>query len=451
MTIPWRHQVEALEFVKAKPGSMLAMDMGTGKSRVAIDLIKEHGYRRTLILCPLSIVSGVWPGQFETHDGTVSVLPLDNFPARPYRSQSAADRKAYVVTKALEQDEPLAVVVNYESAYRGFLGKTLMDTPWDLLVMDESHRIKSPGGVVSRFCSRLSDRIPQRLALTGTPMPHSPMDIYAQFRALDKSVYGTSNTKFKSRYAILGGFSNHQVVAFQNLDELQAKFQSLSYRVTIDEVMDLPETLDIYNYCELSPKARQVYHNLEEDFIADLEEGRITAANALARLLRLQQITSGFARSEDGSDIGLDTGKTRLLRDILEGIGSEPVVVFCRFRYDLAAIADIARELSLPVWEISGRTKELDQWQANGGVLAVQIQAGGLGLDLTQARYAMYYSLGFSLGDYLQSRARLHRPGQKDSVRYIHLMARDSVDEKVISALHKRQDVINSILEGGLR
>ena len=81
------------------------------------------------------------------------------------------------------------------------------------------------------------------------------------------------------------------------------------------------------------------------------------------------------------------------------------------------------------------------------GVLAVQIQAGGLGLDLTLARYAIYYSLGFSLGDYSQSMARLHRPGQTHPVEYIHIVASGTVDETVMDALARREAVIETILK----
>ena len=100
-----------------------------------------------------------------------------------------------------------------------------------------------------------------------------------------------------------------------------------------------------------------------------------------------------------------------------------------------------------PHFEISGRVKSLEEWNQRGGVLAVQIQAGGLGLDLTAARYCVYYSLGFSLGDYLQSVARLHRPGQTSLVDYIHLVAAESIDEIIVNALENKEDVINRILE----
>ena len=443
MTASWQHQIEALAFVEDKPGSMLAMEMGTGKTKVAIDLMDSHGYRRVLIVCPLSVVTGVWPGEFARHSPAPwTVLPLARATVKDKQAQAEA---------ALAASERAAVVINYESVWREPFGSWAKKQPWDLVVLDESHRIKSPGGVASRYCSRLSDRVPQRLALTGTPMAHSPLDIYAQYRALDKSIYGTSYFRFKSRYAVMGGWSNTQVVGYQHQEEFQEKLYSIAYRVEAADVLDLPPLLTVNRTCELGPLARKLYRALERDFIADLEEGRITAVNALSQLLRLQQVTSGYARTEDGLDVEVDTTKANLLYELLEDMGSEPVVVFARFKHDLEVVHRVARKLELSSFEISGARKELSLWNEGGGVLAVQIQSGGLGIDLTKARYAVYYSLGFSLGDYLQSRARLHRQGQERPVEIIHLIAAQTVDEKVMAALAAREQVVESIMKRGLK
>ena len=443
MTASWQHQREALAFVKDKAGSMLAMEMGTGKSKVSIDLMDTQDYRQVLIICPLSVVGGVWPGEFAKHSAAPwTVLPLARASVKDKQAQAEA---------ALASPERVAVVINYESVWREPFGSWARAQKWDLLVMDESHRCKSPGGVASRYLSRLSDRVPQRLALTGTPMPHSPLDIYAQYRALDKSIYGTSFFRFKSRYAVMGGWSNAEVVGYQYQQELQRKFYSIAYRVNASEVLDLPPLFTVTRMCELGPQARKLYRILERDFMADLEEGRITAVNALSQLLRLQQVTSGYARIEDGQDVEVDTTKAELLADLLEDMGKEPVVVFARFKHDLEVVHRVARRLGRPSYEISGSRKELSLWNEGGGVLAVQIQSGGLGIDLTQARYAVYYSLGFSLGDYLQSRARLHRPGQERPVEIIHLVATQTVDEKVMAALAAREQVVESIMRMGLK
>jgi len=433
----WAHQTEALEFISDKPGAMLAMDMGTGKSRVIVDLIARKDYQKVLILAPLSVVGNVWPGEFAKHaPGLLCVLPLVGQNTKK-RQEAAA--------KALDSGRPTAVVMNYDAVWRKVFGDWAMKQNWDLLVMDESHRIKAPGGVASRYCSRLSDRVRHRVALTGTPMSHSPLDIYAQYRALDKSIYGTSFTRFRSRYAVMGGYNRMQVVGYQREAELRDLFYSRAYRVESDDVLDLPSTLSVNLMCELGREGQRLYSEMADEFIADVAGGQITASNALSRLLRLQQITSGYGRLEDGTDVEVDTSKAKVLEDTLTDIGREPVVVFTRFVHDLDVVHRIAAKVGIPSYEVSGRRKDLSEWTS--GVLAVQIQAGGLGLDLTLARYAIYYSLGFSLGDYSQSMARLHRPGQTHPVEYIHILASGTVDETVMDALARREEVIDHILE----
>jgi SNF2 family DNA or RNA helicase len=138
-----------------------------------------------------------------------------------------------------------------------------------------------------------------------------------------------------------------------------------------------------------------------------------------------------------------------LLRDVFEDIApDEPVVVFCRFHKDLEAVSRVADETGRRCLELSGRIDDLKRWQAGEApVLAVQIDSGGVGIDLTRARYSIYYSLGFSLGSYEQSLARIHRPGQTRPVEYIHLLAEGTVDGKVMAALTQRANVVNAVLE----
>ena len=416
---------------------MLAMDMGTGKSRVVVDLVARRGYEKVLILAPLSVVANVWPGEFAKHaPGLLEVLPL---------ARKSIKARTELAFRAMQTGKPTAIVMNYDAVWRPPFGDWALAQDWDLLVMDESHRIKSPGGVASRYCSRLSDRVAHRVALTGTPMSHSPLDIYAQYRAIDKDIYGTSFTRFRSRYAVMGGFNRMQVVAYQHEDELRRLFYSRAYRVESDDVLDLPSTLSINLMCDLGTKGRRLYQDVADQFVADVEGGQITASNALSRLLRLQQITSGYGRLEDGTDVEIDDAKARVLEDTLTDIGHEPVVVFTRFIHDLDVVHKIAAKVGVPSYEVSGRRKDLSEWSR--GVLAVQIQAGGLGLDLTRARYAIYYSLGFSLGDYSQSMARLHRPGQSAPVEYIHILASGTVDEQVMDALARREAVVDHILK----
>ena len=150
----------------------------------------------------------------------------------------------------------------------------------------------------------------------------------------------------------------------------------------------------------------------------------------------------------------VDSAKLKLLADTLEDIGAEePVVVFGRFHADLDAVHEAciqvgaANETAMKSLELSGRRDEIARWQAGEAqVLAVQIDSGGEGVDLTRARYSIFYSTGFKLGKYEQAKARTHRPGQEKPVTHIHLVARNTVDVKIMRALERRAEVIEAIL-----
>ena len=451
-TTPWLHQLRAYHFAKSLHASMLALDMGTGKSKVSVDLVINKGWMRVLVLCPKSVVQ-VWPAEFERHGARpVGCLALD---------EGTMKQRAEALSKFLDLQHarriPAVVVLNYDAAWRDGMNVLLLRTSWDAAICDESHRIKAPGGKAAMFCSRLGDQVPNRICLTGTPMPHSPLDVYAQYRFLDKGIFGTSFTAFRARYAKMGGFQNHQVVGYENQDDLQKKFYSIAYRVKSEDVQSLPEAVDVVRPVVLSNYAKRLYKTLKDEFVVGVADGTVTASNALTRLLRLQQIASGWAKQDhnvetgaDGELVQVDTAKQEALADLMEDLkDEEPIVIFCRFHHDLDAVHTVAAALGRASAELSGRRNELANWQQGPTpVLAVQIQSGGVGINLVRARYCVFYSLGFSLGEYLQARKRIHRPGQTQSCCYYHLIAKGTVDEQVYAALEARQDVVESVLKG---
>lgn len=417
---PWEHQRAAADWIKGRRAGMLAMDMGTGKTFTA--LLGLDAMRNPMTFVGLC-------------SGTAK--------------QRAERLKAALSTAS---GKCLVVAVNYESIWRTQLASTIESVRWEAIVLDESHRIKAPGGTASRWLAKLAAKQPaaKRVLLTGTPMPHSPLDLYGQFRFLDSNVFGTSFTRMRARYAECHPQFPSMVRAWKNQDELSAKLNDHSWRVTADEVLDLPEAMHETIQIELSSKAQKFYDQLESDMVAEVEAGTVTAGNALTKLLRLQQATGGYCRIDDGGTVPLDgtPAKRAALQDRLEDLSvTEPVVVFCRFRTDLDDVAAAARALGREYAEVSGNRKDLERWQRGEAViLGVQIQSGGVGIDCSRAAYAFYYSLGFSLGDYEQSLARLRRPGQTRCVRYYHLVCKGTVDEQVYEALHGRRDVIDAVL-----
>ncbi len=449
-TRPWLHQLRAYHFVRDLHAWMLALDMGVGKTKVVVDLVCSLALRRVLVTCPLSVVPA-WKKQFKLHAGRddVRVVLLGN------EINGVRAKAQHAESELSRWSGPVVLVINHESLWREPFGAFALRQQWDLVVVDESHRAKAPGGQLSLYLARLRDRAARRGCLTGTPMPHSPLDIYAQYRFLDPGIFGTSYQRFRMRYAVMGGYLQHQVVAFQNQDELAERFGSIAYRVMAGEVLDLPPVQHITRTFALGVEEAKVYAGLEADLIAEVREGTVTASNALVRLLRLQQVCSGYVRvdpsdvdPDDGREVQVGTSKRAMLADVLEDLPQrEPLVVFCRFRHDLDSIAEVCRDAGRSCAELSGRRNELAHWQDGGAdVLAVQIQSGGVGIDLTRARYAIYFSTSWSLGEYEQSLARVHRPGQERPVIYIHLPAKGTVDEVVYKALERKRDTIEAVL-----
>jgi SNF2 family DNA or RNA helicase len=417
----WVHQVRFAEWFANRHAGLLAADMGTGKTYAA--LLALQAARLPLVHVDLS-------------HGT---------------SRQRAERLTAALATAT--GKCLVVTVNYEAVWRSQLAPTIEAVKWSALVLDESHRIKAPGGTASRYLARLAAKQPKarRLCLTGTPMPHSPLDLYGQFRFLDQSVYGTSFTRMRARYAECDPRFPGKVRAWRNQDDLAAKLDAHSWRVTADEVLDLPEAIHETIAVELSSKTLRFYRQLESEMVAELEAGTVTASNALTKLLRMQQATGGYCRIDDGGVVPVDgvPSKRHALQDRLEDLHStEPVVVFCRFRTDLDDVAAVARELGREYAEVSGERKDLQRWQAGDAtILGVQMQSGGVGIDCSRAAYAFYYALGYSLGDYEQSLARLRRPGQTRCVRYYHLVCTGTVDEQVYAALRERRHVVEAVLQ----
>ena len=448
-TRPWRHQIDAFRFAlqcfaAGLHGVMLAVIMGGGKSLVAVMLMLWLKAQRTLIACPLRVVP-VWVGQIERHVASrVIIVALDEDAGSVAQKMELAVRK---MALAETLGVPFICIVNYDSEWREPFAAWAEKQRWDLVIADELHRLKQGSGKASLAFKRLRTHAAYRIGLTGTPMPHGPMDIYAQFRFLDVTIFGPSHSAFRAKYAVMGGFHNKQITGFQKLDELERLMSRITFRVG-KEVLDLPPATHVTYCCDLGPEARRVYKDLEEDFVAEVRDGIVTAANALVKLTRLQQVANGVVKTDAGIEHRIDDAKRKVLADTLEDMGKgEPALVFCRYHLDLDAVHEACRAVGFESLELSGRRDELARWQSGEGqVLAVQISAGGVGVDLTRARFSIYYSLGFSLGDYDQSLARVHRPGQTRPVEYIHLIAKATVDVKIMRALEKRAAIVESIL-----
>ena len=445
------HQQDAYDFAldafeKGKAVALLA-DMGTGKSMMTIaitgTLEADKGVKKMLVVCPKSIV-GVWEDEFRKFaDYRYALTVLDG---TMEKKRSAFN---YMQGAALQ-----IIVVNYESCWR--LETEITKWKPDLIVCDESSKIKTPSASQSKALHRLGRQSKYNIILTGTPITGSPLDIFSQYKFLDDSIFGTSFYLFRNRYAILGGYQNRMIVGYRHLDELVEKVHSIAFRIKIEDAVDLPPFIDETRAITLEPKAQSLYRMLEQDCYAELANGKVTARNVLTQLLRLAQCTGGFIRDDiKGEAQQVSGAKLDALEDIIDTCLDEEkkVVVFARFVPEIEAIAAMLKKKKVGYAQIYGattdRADQVKKFQEDPEVKVFigQLQTTGMGLTLTAANVAVFYSLDFSYANYEQSRARIHRIGQKQKCLYIHLVGKGTVDEKILNALKHKGDIAKIMVD----
>lgn len=440
---PYQHQIHAFNLGITLDAAAYFMEMGAGKTLPAIAVA---GYRwlrgqvnRLLIVCPASVMP-VWKQEFDKcSDVQCRVVVLDG-PVKKRQEILANWQDSFGLD---------VVVINYEGA-RNMVDDLLTWKP-DMLIMDEAHRCKTPGSQQSKAMARIGAKTKYKLALTGTPITNSPLDVYGIYRALDPNMFGTSFYAFRNRYAIMGGFENRQVIGYKNIESLAEKIHRIAFRVRKDECLDLPEMVDVYRTCNLEPKAQALYDQMRKESVAELEAGEtVIAANVLSKLLRLSQIAGGYL---DGEQVS--SAKLNLLSDILDDLEGQKAVIFVRFTAEKQAIEKLLAKKKINFVDLDGSTPMKDrgalverfQTDPECQVFVGQIAAAGTGITLHAASTAIFYSCSFSYADLDQARSRLHRSGQRHPVTNIFLTARGTVDEKIHAALAEKRDIAANIVD----
>ncbi len=417
----------------------------------------QMGYlKRVLIIAPTSVCA-VWPKEFA------------EYAAFPYTIKTMLGDKR----KRLKELDDLikfpyphlkVAVVNYESTWRDGIYEALEDYDADLIICDESQRIKTHDSEQSKAVHRLGDKARYKMILSGTPVQNEAVDVFSQYRFLDPSVFGTNFYAFRGRYCVMGGFNRKQIVSYRDLDDLIMKEHSVAYRITKEEALDLPEQTFENRYITMSAKERTVYDRLRRDSYAELSDGgTITATTVLTKLLRLQQFTGGFLVEDDTIRPQLvSRGKLDALADILQDYvveGRKKLVIFARFLPEIHEIEALCGKVLKPsgmkAVAIYGDIKKEDrgavvqQFQTDAATMVFigQIDTAGTGITLTAADTCVYYSVNFNYATYSQSLSRIHRIGQRNRCTYIHLVVEKTVDETILQALAKKEDLAKTVVD----
>jgi len=447
---PYEHQVKAALISMALDSSALLMEQGTGKTLASLMAIQgrwKDGQIDRVLVVTLKSVMEVWEEAVEESGIPIEVRLL----------KGRVEDRPELLEEPWDPNLCKMAVVNYNVLVD--LEKDLRKWKPDLIILDESQKIKNISAKRSKVCHRLGQVAKYKQILTGTPAPNSPLDYFSQYKFLDSSIFGKSYSRYKKRYARWGGFDNFRVKKWINQKELSKKVHSISYRITLDEAVDLPEEIIQPMYIELSKDTRRLYDKIDQEGIIRFLGGESSVAELkITALGKLQQICGGFLKRNDGTVVHVGNEKLNALEEFLSDYPKdEKVVIFAQFREEIKAIAKTVKELGRSVDLLWGDTKDRAkvrrdfQEKDDPNVLVVQLQTGGVGITLTRASLGIMYSFSHNFGDFDQARRRLRRIGLKHPIRLLLLMAKDTYDEDTYLSLKTKESLSKLILDRMVR
>jgi SNF2 family DNA or RNA helicase len=425
----------------------------------------------TLVLAPLVVLEN-WKREFEL---------FSKIPKSSIVVLKGSVKKRISMVQARE-GFPTIFITNYDVMNNKDLLNALLRHKIEISVLDEAHLIKNPQSTRAKAVVAIADSAycKHRYLLSGTPILNNAMDLFMQYRAMDGyldkfSTFGRNffwfrNTYFEDKNASWSGNQNHfpdwqpRVSTYGVISDIIAKKMMVVKKK--DVLTDLPDLTVEYRYALMSTDQKKVYKELKEDFIAYLDEldvsgepKAVIAQLAITKALRLQQVVTGFVKTEDGEEIEIKKNpRLEILKDLLEEIApNSKVIVWANFKFNYKQIASVCKDLGLGYTEghggVSAKNKQLNIDKFNNDVgcrVMIGNQASlGIGVNLVASNYSIYYSRDFKLGSDIQSEARNYRKGSEihDKITRINIVSPGTIDELVCEALEKKQKISEEIIK----
>jgi SNF2 family DNA or RNA helicase len=466
--LPREHQAREFERTKDLPNWCLWWDQGTGKSKVVI-MTADHLFAQgkidaVLIIAPGGVESNWVYDEIPKHSSTQNRLMMVwNTPKRHTKAHKDQFQEL------MEYDGLKVLAVSYSTIMTDDGAKAIrrfLDSFKVLYVCDEASApgaIKNPNTKTTKRVIASSKYAKYRRLLSGTPVDDCPFQAYSQIRWADPNVWANIGiTNFAQFKVFFGEWEKRrrsdgqqfpQLIRYQNLDILNKKMYEIGSRVLKTDVLDLPDKVYTQVYFEMSDRQWKLYRDLRDQFYVELTSGsELTAELPISRILRFQQITSGYLPTDDDEQLrsiwtDKDTNpRLKALAGALETT-TGPTIIWAKYNIDIDAIVSLLKKRKLSYCIYDGRTSAEDRQRfktefqdGRYRVFLAKPSVAGRGITLTAATDVIYYNNSFSLEDRRQSEDRAHRIGLKHSVRYIDIIARGTVDEHILNVLRGKRD-----------
>ena len=470
---PYNHKIKALDKCIRQEFFSYLMEMGTGKTMTCIvdaALLYQQGkIDSMLIVAPKSVYRN-WINEIDKH----LVDSVDRYIVSWSASANKKEKELLESLLIIHEEKRLDILLMNVEAFStpkgiNFAQRYVRDKNV-FIVIDESTTIKSPSAQRTKGLMKLKDQCKYRRIMTGSPITKNPLDLFSQFYFLNPQTLNQANWfTFRSRYArmverpAVGGHRTYKhVVGYQRLEELKDKINPCSFRILKEDCLDLPEKVYMKRFVSLTNEQLVAYEQMRRYAISEINKGeQMTAASALAQLLRLHQITCGFMTLDDGSIQPLKNNRVKELMNMLEEITGK-VIIWATYRHNIQEITKVIKEKygDQYVESFYGGTQDtirqtiVDDFQnpsSNLTYLVANPKTGGFGLNLFASSNMVYYSNSYDLEVRLQSEDRIHRIGQKNTCTYIDMISEGTVDDKIVKSLRNKINIASTIMGEDLK
>ena len=442
---PYEYQSYATNFILTHPAAAVFLDMGLGKSVIALTAIFElcldsFLVRKVLVIAPLRVARDTWPEEIRKwdhlHELTCSVA-----------LGSETERKSALMQRAS------VFIINRENV-QWLIEESGLPFDYDMVVIDELSSFKSYQAKRFKSLLKVRPQVNRIVGLTGTPSGNGLMDLWAEFRILDMGIrLGRFITRFRTTYFTPDKRNGQVVFSYMPLpgaeEDIYRKISDITISMRAADHLQMPECVINEVKVKLSDEERQVYDRFKRELAVSLRGEEIDAGNAAVLAGKLSQMANGAVYSENKRVLPIHARKLDALEDLIEAANGKPVLVAYWFKHDLARIQERLHKLHIPFATLD-TAESIVRWnQAELPVALIHPASAGHGLNLQAGGSTIiWFGLTWSLELYQQTNARLWRQGQKaDSVVICHIIASGTIDERIMTALQKKNKTQTALID----
>ena len=437
---PHNYQAYAIDYIETHPVAAVLLDMGLGKTVISLTAIADLLFDsfeapRVLVVAPLRVARDTWPAEISKWEHLKNLTYA-------VAVGTVKERKAALAANAD------ITIINRENL--GWLiDSSGFDFNYDMVIIDELSSFKNHTSKRFQSLMKVRPKVKRIIGLTGTPSSNGLMDLWAEFKLLDFGErLGRFITHYRNNYFIPDKRNGEIIYSYKPMpyaeDAIYRKISDITISMKSTDHLQMPELITSQYEVQLSEDEETRYEELKADFILELPECEVTAANAASLTGKLSQLANGAIYDDEGNIVEFHDRKLDALEDIIESANGKPLLVAYWFKHDLQRI-----KKRFDVREINTSKDIIDWNNGNIPVAIIHPASAGHGLNLQAGGSTLvWFGLTWSLELYQQTNARLWRQGQTSGTVIIeHIITKGTIDERILKALSLKEVTQNALID----